>query len=155
MLHRREKRHNKYFGVVVCLLLSMALGALHNRAAAAGRADLITSSVRTLTSPLVLLTSGVGRWLGRQAGWIFHGKSTDNELRKLKLENDRLRDEVARLREAEITVARLRAQIGFAATVPPEKLPADIVSLRPIEGFENIVISRGGRSGVRIHDVVV
>src|ERR1051325_1372560 len=109
MLHRPARRHSKHFGLAVCLVLAMTLGAWHNRAAANGKSDIVTSSVRTVTSPFILLTSGVGRWIGRQVGWIFHGKSTDDEMRRLRQENARLKEEVARLKEADITAARLRS----------------------------------------------
>jgi rod shape-determining protein MreC len=155
MLLKPAKRHSNSLGVGICLLLGMTLGAWHNRAAAAGRTDVVTASVRTLTSPLVLMTSGVGRWFGRQIGWIFHGRSTEDEIRRLRRENAQLKEEVARLKEADLAVQRLRAQMGFATAVPPSKLAADIVSLRPVEGIENLILARGSRNGVRVHDVVV
>ena len=155
MLQKPARRHSRHLGIAICLALGMTLGAWHNRAAANGRIDVVTSSVRTLTSPFILLTSNVGRWIGRQVGWIFHGKSTDSELRRLQRENVQLKEEVARLREAEITAARLRSQLGFASSVSPKKLPADVVAFRPIEGIDTVVIGRGSGSKVRIHDVVV
>lgn len=155
MLQKPARRHSKHLGIAICLLLGMTLGAWHNRAAANGRTDVVTASVRTLTSPFILMTSRVGSWIGRQVGWLFHGKSTDNELQRLRRENAQLKEEVARLREADITAARLRGELGFATAASPTKLPADVVAFKPIEGFDTVVIGRGSRSMVRIHDVVV
>jgi rod shape-determining protein MreC len=155
MLHKPPRRINRHLGLAICLALGLVLGAWHNRVAAQGRTDVVTASVRTLTSPFVLLTSAVGRWFGRQFGWVVHGRSADEEVRALRKENLVLREEVARLKEADITAFRLRAQLGFATPQPQTKVPADVISLRPTEGYENIVLAIGSRAGIRIHDVVV
>ena len=99
--------------------------------------------------------SGISGWCGRQTNWVFHGRYLDTENRILREENARLLEENARLHEADATAQRLRLQIGFAASPPSHKLPADVISVRPNPNFETIVIARGSRDGVRLNSVVV
>ena len=132
----------------------MATGAWHNRRAGTDRSDYVTSSVRELAVPFVHFSSGIGRWFSRQSGWLFRGRSTDAENRRLRDENRQLKDEIARLKEADATAIRLRAAVGFAEQPPTRKIAADVVSVRPISGFETLVINRGSRSGIHLHSVV-
>jgi rod shape-determining protein MreC len=141
--------------IVVCVLLGILLGVWHNRAAARERPDVVTSTVRTITAPVVRATGGVGAWFSRQFGWLLHGKSMDTENRRLKEEVARLREENARLREAEITAARLKQQLGFENASPGRKVAAEVISLRPDPRFNTIVMSRGSRDGVHVKSVVV
>jgi len=142
-------------GILLCLVLGVALGLWHNRMAALGHSDFLTSAVRTVTVPVVNGLSNAGYWFQRQIEWLFRGHTLDAENQQLREEVARLREENARLREADITVQRLRKQLGFAATSLPEKIAADVVSLRPNPHFNTLVLSRGSRDGVRLQSVVV
>jgi rod shape-determining protein MreC len=153
--HGSPRAISRFTGVILCVLLGAATGAWHNRRDAAGKSDIVTSSVRVATVPLVQMSTGITRWFGRQIGWLFHGRTEDAENNRLRQENDRLRQENARLREMEAEAGRLRAQAGFPIQPPERKIAADVISIRPVTGFETMVINRGGRSGIRVHSVVV
>jgi rod shape-determining protein MreC len=153
--NERESRRIRIMMVAVCVVVGIALGVWHNRAAARGRGDFVTSAVRTVTVPLVGALTGIGRWSGRQIGWLFRGRTVDEENRRLREENARLRGENARLREADINAQRLRRQLGFPESPPARKLAADVISLRPNPNFETMIIARGSRDGVRPQSVVV
>src|SRR2546428_230477 len=106
---RAERRYpsGRYASLAICVILGIALGIFHNRAAARNRSDPVTSSVRVLMLPPTMAASGISAWLGRQVGWLFRGRVADSENRRLRAENSRLREEIAALREAEITARRL------------------------------------------------
>lgn len=156
MLRReRESSRRKFLVALTCIALGIAIGIWHNRQVARGRSDIVTATVRTVTAPFVSALDGTSRWFSGQFGWLLHGRSPAAENRRLRDENGRLREANARLMEAEITAQRLRAHLGFESRPPPNKIAADIVSLRPNANFETMVINRGTRDGVRVNSVVV
>lgn len=154
---RRELggRSRRYVAVVICVLLGVTLGTLHNIWAARGKTDILTAAVRTVTVPLVHGVTATGRWFGRQVGWLFQGRTLARENERLRAELAVLREENSRLREAEITAQRLRAQLGFKARPPANKVPADVVSLKPNPPFQTLVIDTGSREGIRRNSIVV
>jgi rod shape-determining protein MreC len=152
---RREAGRSRLAVIILCVLAGVALGVWHSRAAARERSDPLTSAVRTVTVPLVRAVAGTTRWANRQIGWLFHGRTLADENRRLRQEVAGLQEEVARLREAEITSERLRAQLGFGLRPPGAKLAADVVTLRPSPHFETMVVSRGTADGVHVGTVVV
>ncbi|MGC8668517.1 MAG: rod shape-determining protein MreC [Chthonomonadales bacterium] len=117
--------------------------------------DPFTSAIRTGTAPFVEGAYSIRRWFSRQLGWIFHGRTLDAEVQRLRAENARLTAENARLREAEITARRLRSQLGFVQQLPHSHVAADVIALFPNPNFRTLVINRGSRAGVRVHSVVV
>jgi rod shape-determining protein MreC len=151
----RDTRRLRFRGIATCVLIGILLGMWHNRQVSRGRSDIVTNSIRTVTSPFVNAASGVSGWFGRQFGWLFNGRSLAEENRRLHAENDQLRQENATLHEANITAQRLRLQLGFPAAPPAGKIPANIVSYRPYPGFETMVVTRGSRDGVALKSVVV
>jgi rod shape-determining protein MreC len=151
----RDTSRKRFRGIIVCVLVGILLGMWHNRQVSHGRSDIVTNSIRTVTSPFVSAASGVGGWFGRQFGWLFNGRSLAEENRRLHAENDALRQENATLREADITAQRLRLQLGFPVAPPADKIAANIVSYRPYPGFETMVISRGTRDGITLRSVVL
>jgi rod shape-determining protein MreC len=96
----------------------------------------------------------VSGWVGRQVGWLLHGRSTEEEHRRLRAENEFLKGEVARLREAEATAMRLQQQIGFAENKRPRKIAARVISFKPSAYIDSLVIDRGSRDGVHAGMVV-
>jgi rod shape-determining protein MreC len=151
----RKNRSRRYVTIAVCIVLGIAIGILHSRTAATGRTDPVTSAVRTVTAPIVQGVSGIGGWFGRQFGWIFRGRSLEAENRRLVAENDRLRGLAASHQESDIELLRLRSQLGFVEALPPARIAAGIVSLRPDQNFETMVVGRGSRSGVHAHSIVL
>ncbi|MCS7172202.1 MAG: rod shape-determining protein MreC [Armatimonadetes bacterium] len=84
------------------------------------------------------------------------------EIRALRVENARLRAEVEHLRrrladleEARSEVVRLRRLLDLRAELPTATLAARVVARDPDTWFATVLINRGGRHGVRRHDVVV
>ncbi len=151
----RDNSRRKIFVVLFCTALGIAIGIWHNRQVARGRSDFVTSTVRTVTAPFVSFLNAGGRWFSGSFGWLWRGRSLDAENRKLRDDNARLREDNALLAEANITVQRLRAQLGFEITPPRGKIAADIVSFRPNPNFETMVINRGSRDNIRPKSVVI
>ena len=151
----RENRRGRYAAILICVTLGVMLGVWRNQAMARGHSDGVTAAVRTATMPLTKGVSDVGDWFSRQVRGLLHWRSLEAENRRLREENARLREENAHLREADITAQRLRAQLGFPASRPPEKLAADVVALRPNPNFNTMIIARGTRDGVKLRSVVV
>jgi len=84
------------------------------------------------------------------------------EIRELRAENARLRAEVEQLRrrladleEARSEVARLRRLLALRAELPTATLAARVVARDPDTWFATVLVNRGGRDGIRRHDVVV
>jgi rod shape-determining protein MreC len=159
MMLRRDRdgdaRRRKLLVALFCALAGIGIGMWHNHQVARGRSDFVTATVRTVTSPFVSALDVTSRWFNGQFGWLIHGRSLAADNRRLREDNARLREENARLTEAEITVRRLRTQLGFLDQPPANKIAADIVSLRPNPKFETLVLNRGARDGVHINSVVV
>lgn len=155
MLRKERNRRRRFLPVLICILLGTAIGLWHNRQTARGRTDIVTSAVRTVTSPVVALFGGVGDWFGRQWGWLLHGRSLAEENRRLRLENDRLRLDNARLVEADATAQRLRAQLGLPFQIPAKRVAADIIARRLHPHSDVFTIGRGSRDGIRPRDTVV
>jgi rod shape-determining protein MreC len=151
----REKRNGKYLSILLCIILGVTLGVIHNRNAQKGRSDAFTSVIRTATSPFIGAISGTGKWFNRQFGWLIHGKTLAAENRVLRSQNQALQEEVAQLREDEIDAQRLRSELGFASSPPYHKIPAVIIAIRPNPNFETMTIQRGSRDGIRPDSVVV
>ncbi len=119
--------------IAALVLGGMAIGLWHQYTVVRGRPDPVTGLVRTVTIPLVAPLNGLSRWVGREFGWITHGRALEEE--------------------ADVERQRLRAQLGFALA-PPSKAAADVVSLRPDARFETLIANRGSRDGIHLHAVV-
>ncbi|MDR7563030.1 MAG: rod shape-determining protein MreC, partial [Armatimonadota bacterium] len=140
--------------------------------------------VLLLTGVLVLLTGQLRAPDRRAVGWLGHAilaalaplqvaldEAVETgerwvraltEIRELRAENARLRMEVEQLRrrladleEARSEVARLRQLLALRAELPAATLAARVVARDPDTWFATVLINRGGRHGVRRHDVVV
>jgi rod shape-determining protein MreC len=142
-------------GIIVCVVLGMTWGTLHNLWAARGQTDVLTAAVRTLTVPFVQGVTVTNRWIGRQVGWLLQGRTLARENERLRTELATLREENNRLREAEITAQRLRAQLGFKAQPPFNKIPADVIAFRPNPPFQTLLINVGSRDGIGRNHIVV
>lgn len=153
--NERNNRRGQLLPVLVCIIIGVSLGILHNRATQRGKSDPVVSVIRTVTRPFVGAAVGTERWFSRQVGWLFHGRTLARDNRLLIQQNQSLREEVARLQEADIDAARLRKQLGFQALTPHGKIAADIISMHPNPNFETMVISRGSRDGIKQDSVVV
>jgi rod shape-determining protein MreC len=153
--NQRGSRRLRLATVLVFVLLGVAFGMWHNRTSARRRPDPITSSTRTVTTPLVGAVVSVREWFGRQTGWLLRGRSLARENVGLRTEVARLREENARLHEADNTVQRLRRQLGFQDVPVIKRIAADVLAIRPNPSFETLVIHRGSRDGVRVDSVVV
>lgn len=151
----RDNRRSRWTALGAFVVLGAGIGTLHNRRAAHGQSDVVTTAVRTVTSPFVSAASATGHWFDRNLGWVARGHSLDAENRRLREENGRLREENAKLKEAEITSQRLRSELGFDTRGAARTLAADIISYRPNVDEETMVIARGSRDGVRVKSVVV
>jgi rod shape-determining protein MreC len=155
LLRKERNRRSRFLPVLICIFLGTAIGLWHNRQTARGRTDIVTSAVRTVTSPVVALFGGVGDWFGRQWGWLLHGRSLAEENRRLRLENDRLQLDNARLVEADATAQRLRAQLGLPFQIPAKRIAADIVARRLHPHSDVFTIGRGSRDGILPRGTVV
>ena len=151
----REPQRRRMIVLASCVAIGVLLGVWHNFQASRGRSDIVTNTVRTVAAPFVNVISSGTNWLSRQTNWIFAGRG-------LKEENNRLRDENARLREMahtfaeeQITNDRLRKQLGFATESRGSKISAEVIARHPFPKFETIVISRGAKDGVEVHNIVL
>src|SRR4029079_13855020 len=111
---RRERNNNRrrLFVVLFCTVIGVGIGMWHNRQTARGRSDVVTTSVRTISSPFVSALGAVSTSTSNQFGWLIHGRSLASENRQLREDNARLREANARLNEADISAQRLRQQLG-------------------------------------------
>lgn len=150
-----EPRRRRYVGLVLCVIVGITLGVLHNRAYNGQRPDPVTNAARRVTVPLVSGTRSVFRWFADGFNGAFHGRAIVAQNRQIMAENARLREEIARLTELEVASQRLRQQLGFDISPYRRRIAASVVSLRPTAGFETLVIGRGSSDGIRVRDVVV
>jgi rod shape-determining protein MreC len=151
----RERRRRRFLPVLICVFLGVGIGVWHNRQAARGRSDIVTSTVRAVGAPVVGAAEGVGGWFSRQWRWMFRGRALAEENRRLRDENDRLKVDNARLAEADATAQRLRAQLGFTFQIPFKRIPADVIARRLHPHSDDFTIRRGVRDGVRNGSTVV
>ncbi len=158
MLHNEsEGNRSKIVKLLAIVLVGIVLGLWHNRQVARGKSDFVTSSVRTVISPFVYVTHSVGGWFANQTSWLFRGKSLADENKRLKDENARLQFEVSTLRESDISLKRLRSQLGFAFALAAgtKRVPAEVIAHRPIPGYATLMISLGAKDGIGMQSVVV
>ena len=151
----RDTQRRRLIAILLCLAIGITLGVWHNFQTSHGRSDFVTNSVRTITSPFANALSSTGGWIRSQFGWIFAGRGLVAENSRLRAENGQLKEQTNAYTEALITNARLRKQLGFATDPKQPRLAAEVVSRHPFPKFETIIISRGSRDGVDLHNVVV
>ena len=92
-------------------------------------------------------------WTVSTARWIFLRYIY---LVNLREENERLKEEIRRLRqerdsliEMRYAVERLRKLLGFKAKVAQEIIPAEVIGQSPSPYMRTIVIGKGRRAGVK------
>ena len=147
-------RARRYWAALIFLLLSVLLGAWHNRVTARSGQDPVVGGVRGVLAPPVGGLSGASRWFGRQTGWLFRGHSVDTENRHLKERVAQLEGENAAMQEAQTNFNRLRNDLGFVHANASRLLAADITARKSDPKFDTLIINRGSRDGVRIDSMV-
>lgn len=151
----KKSPFHRYWPVTALVALGMGTGAWHNAQTRRDKPDVVTGLVRAAVVPPASLLSGTSRWLGAQAGWVFAGRGLAAENAKLSRQVADLEAENARLREAQISNARLRADLKFVETLKRPPLAAEVWSRRPDPNYDTLIISRGRRDGVLPHDLVI
>lgn len=133
----------------VLVVAGISLGALHNRWRQEDRADPVLAAIRTILVPFQTTAT-------RLRNSVAGGWASAFEGRRLAAENERLRRENARLVRANQTLrrdadeaARLRSVFEFAVKTDRPLLAAEVIGLRPDPRFDNLIIARGTRDGVR------
>jgi rod shape-determining protein MreC len=135
--------------------LGALLGAWHNHQVDRGRTDVVVTVVRGAIAPPALLLRRTSIWIGRETGWVFRGRRDAIANRALRRRVVELRDENLRLREAQVDLDRLRADLGFVRRFSAQPLGADVVGIRPDPRFDTLVIACGGAAGARPDGVVI
>jgi rod shape-determining protein MreC len=154
-MRSERKSPVRYGAALILLLLGTLAGVWHTRAVDRGQTDPLAGAAREVVAPPAHLLGRTATWLREQTDWLFRGRGVAEENRRLKARLDELEGEVATLREARINYERLRGDLGFAATVSPGLLAADVVAHRPDRKFDTLLLSRGRRDGVQVNSVVV
>jgi len=154
---RMEKKSpfQRVWPVTALVALGMCAGAWHNAQTRHGRPDVVAGLVRGAVAPPASLLGGSARWLGAQTGAIFAGRGLAVENARLAQRVAELEAENARLRGAQISNERLRADLKFVESLKRPPLAADVWSRRPDPKYDTLIISRGRRDGVQPHDLVI
>jgi rod shape-determining protein MreC len=155
LLKEKNNHRNHWWALIICVALGIGIGVWHNRASRHGKADPLSAAVLTVTSPIIHILVATTNWMNREFGWIIQGPSLSRKYAALRLQNENLQAQIAQLQEDAIDAQRLKSELGFAMSPPLHKIPATILSMRPIPNFQTMVISRGSRDGVKPDSVVV
>lgn len=151
----QPRGRRRYWILVIAVALGAVVGIWQSRSARHGASNPLTGAARTLTLPFVNGTTAASRWFGRQFGWLMTGRGLADENARLRTELAAAREEAARLRGADVSLERLRSQLGFTQSSARRRMAADVVSLKPSPYYDTMVVSRGSRDGVRIGSVAV
>ncbi len=145
--------------VGVLVLVSLALITVYFRESAGGGVHGLQSAGAGVLRPFEVGAERVARPFRDAAGWVgglFHAKS---ESARLRVEVDRLRQQVIQNESALRENAALRSLLDYAAgpTFPRDYRPvaAAVISRAPSQFVQEIGIAAGSRRGVRLHDPVV
>ncbi len=149
LLTDNHRPRNRYLGVVICVVIGIAMGIWYGAARSTGRSSPPAAAVRSATQPVVTGVRSVGTWMRRQTSLVVRARQLEAENQQLRAKLGRLEGEIAGLREADATAARLRSQIGFALTSTPRRLAADVIALRPSPYCDSVTLNRGSADGVR------
>ncbi len=151
----RAPAARRYWAALVFLILGTVAGVWHNRQINSGKPDYIAGSLGAVIAVPARAFRGVSGWIGNQSEWIRRGRS-------LAVENRTLRDRVAelegennQLKEAQIDLERIRADLGFAGTAKRRFIAADVISMKPDPKFDTMWINRSSGEGVKSTSIIV
>lgn len=150
-----ERKRRRYAVIAACIAFGTLFGVWHNRAASHGQSTTPIAFARAITAPFVGAIAGAAGWASRTAGPVTHAGELAMENRNLQSETAALRERVAILTETAASADRIRRDLGLGTYGLKRQMVAEVIGLRPVPGFEVIVINRGRSSGVRVNDVVI
>lgn len=154
----RARARAPFVALVVTLALGLCLGALHNRARARGRSDVVLTGVRTALLPVQTATARTGALASRDTSgwqWPWAGRALAKENARLRAEVSRLTLASQQLRADADEAARLRTLAGFGARQRRgAPLVAPVVGLPASPLFDTLTLGRGARGGLKEGQVV-
>ena len=151
----RAPAARRYWVALVFVVLGTVAGVWHNRRIRSGKPDYISGVLRVVISGPARAFHGVSGWIGNQTEWIRRGRSLAVENRNLRNRVAELEGENNQLKEAQIDLDRLRADLSFAGTPKRKFIAADIIAMKPDPKFDTMVINRSSSDGVKSDSVVV
>lgn len=144
----------RYRFAIFLLIAGTVVGVYHNRTTDKSKPDPVVVVVRSVFAPPANALGTFSRWVSRETGWIFHGRSIAQENLLLKQQVAELESKSAVAEEATLRYEHLRSDLGFVQKAQPRLLAADLVTRRPDPKFDTLVISRGSGDGVHVDSVV-
>jgi rod shape-determining protein MreC len=143
------------FTLVILIILGMVLGSLHNRSLNSGKPFFAHDIVRTVLTPVNIISRGVLS-IGNSVLRIGRPrKSLLKENAMLRKETQRLMKENAKLREASEENVHLRNALEMKRSVPIQMLASEVISRKESSWFDTATIDRGRTSGVKEGSAVV
>jgi rod shape-determining protein MreC len=143
----------------VLVLLSIALITIYFREPANGRLHHVQSVGATVLRPFEVAADRVARPFRDAYGYMSGLASAKSENKRLKAENERLRQQVTQFGSAAAENAQLRALLHYrdAPSFPRDYRPvaASVIAVAPDQFQQQIVVAAGSSSGVRRNDPVV
>lgn len=145
----------RYWAALLFLMLGTLAGVWHNRKTDRGQPDMVVGAVRGAVAPPANALHQFNRWFGEQTGWIGRGRALAEENTRLRQRVAELETENTRLQEADIKLEQLKDDLSFVRGAKNPPLPAHIIAYRPDPKFDTLLINRGERDGIHVHNVIV
>jgi rod shape-determining protein MreC len=142
----RNKR-NDILVVIGLVALGFLLGKMQTTARNQGRTDPISGVVRAAIAPAASGMNALGNASSDFGASIFHGRSLQEENRRLKSLTASAEMNTANIDRLQTEVDELRRMAGWLATPGRERVPADVVGFFPRE--DRITINVGLDKGVK------
>lgn len=143
----------------VLVLVSLALVTVYFRESSGGGLHDVQSTAASVLRPFEVAAERVARPFRDAAGWVGDVVGAKNENKKLRAENDELRQAAIAKAFYERENALLRRQLQFQGSpqFPSDFRPlnAQVVARAPTEFKQRVAIAAGKSSGIRVHDPVI
>jgi len=140
---------SRQWAIVVVLLLALILGWLVLEQS--GDANPLRDLVSRVVSPVQFAVQHLSRPASHAVDRLESRAALSVENETLAEENAALRNEIVRLREAQIENESLRALLNFKSTVPTfQLLSAEVIGHDPNNLIQSLMIDRGALDGIEL-----
>ncbi|MDW8321280.1 MAG: rod shape-determining protein MreC [Armatimonadota bacterium] len=142
-------RDNRLWAVALLAVAALLVGVQHNRAIQRGAANPFAEAVMALVAPVQSALRSTGNFLSDFGYGVLHGRRLREENERLRQQIDALRSIQAAQEELRQENERLRRLLQFAQMKRMRPLTARVLAIQPSAYFHTLIVNCGQSEGVR------